>query len=75
MDKVWIHLENATWAAGLEYVALSTVRRLDDLLIDAFSFDYLQRLGTLKSISDRKQEDIRLSQIHLKLLESLRNNK
>ena len=28
LDKVWIHLENATWAAGLEYVALSRVRRL-----------------------------------------------
>ena len=38
-------------------------------------FDHLQRIGTLKSILNRKEEDARLFQSHLKLLESLHSKK
>ena len=43
LSKAVIDLNNASWAPGLHFVALSRVCRLEDLILAPFSCDSLQK--------------------------------
>ena len=51
------------WASGLEFVALSRVRRLNDLLLIPFEFEHLKRLNFSEAIKIKNVEDVRLKML------------
>ena len=60
MRQVWIDTQQGTWAPEMLYVGLSRVRKLSDLIIEPFSFDYVANLKQAKSYQQRLQEEKRL---------------
>ena len=63
LDRVVIDLEDATWATGLEYVAFSRVRAIQDLIVVPFSFDVFRKLNANPAIQTKNREDVRLQQL------------
>jgi len=51
---------------GMSYVAMSRVRRLNDILIESMSMQRLTSIGRAKNIQARKNEEARLLELSLK---------
>ena len=65
LAKVVIDTCQATFAVGILYTALTSVRSLHDIIIDDFEESYLTtRLSSSAVISLRKEKDLRLYQLH-----------
>ena len=61
LNKAWIDLGTSERVAGLAYVALSRVRRLDDLLIEPMTLERLQAVKISSNYKFRLQEETRLN--------------
>lgn len=60
LDKVFIDLGRHEKTTGLSYVAISRVRKLDDLLIEPMSFERLTSIKKNKNLKYRLEEEKRL---------------
>jgi PIF1-like helicase len=60
LNNAVIHLGSKEMCSGLTYVALSRVRRLDDLCLYPVDFDRLLAIANSKSLWPRKAEVLRL---------------
>ena len=65
LDKVVIHLGESEMCLGLTYVALSRVRRLEDLKISYFSYDRLVSLQEHRKLRERLLEIQRLQNLNI----------
>ena len=61
LDQAVIDIGKKDFSTGLSFVALSRVRKLQDCLIQQFTFDRLKNLSKNKNISLRKNEEKRLA--------------
>ena len=66
LDKAVIHLGDRDFSSGLTYVALSRVRRLEDLCLHPVDFTRFQAIANAKGITDRKREEKRLKTLQPK---------
>ena len=58
--KVFIDVERKTWAPQMLYVAISRVKKLQDLIIAPFDLEYVNHLGQSKFFQQRLTEEKRL---------------
>ena len=78
LDKVVINLNNAKWTTGLEFVALSRVRRAENYLTFPLGFEAWSRLNTNEGMKLKNAEYLRLQQLFnatKKKYESLRRKR
>jgi len=57
LDKAWIDIGNKEYFDGLTYVALSRVRKLEDMIVQPFSFERLRNISNSKAFSFRQAEE------------------
>jgi len=62
-----IDIGNKEYFDGLTYVALSRVRKLEDMIVQPFSFERLRYISNSKAFSFRQAEEERLNLLSLKL--------
>ena len=67
IDKAWIDLGCQEKSAGLSYVAISRVRRLDDFVIEPMSYERLLAIRRTSNFIFRCEEEVRLDQIDTKV--------
>ena len=70
LSKVWIDTERATFASEMLYVALSRVKRLQDLIIGPFELDYVNRKKKNDVYHLRLLEEKRLKSLHKQTIEN-----
>ena len=63
MKKVFIDVERKTWAPQMLFVAISRVRKLQDLIIAPFDLQYVNDLKKSKTFDQRFAEERRLQQL------------
>jgi ATP-dependent DNA helicase PIF1 len=63
LDKIVVQLGNKEFCAGMTYVALSRVRRLQDLCIYPVDLSRLQSIAKSKTLTTRKAEEKRLRDV------------
>lgn len=74
LDKIVVHLnEQCPKSKGLEFVALSRVRKISDLMITPISLERFKKINLPDS--KRKAEERRLRQIHSDTIEKYKNLK
>ena len=62
-------------AAGLEFVGVSRVKRLSDLVIQPISWEKFRRLNNKQMVKMRKKEDARLRTLHANLMNRVSRRK
>ncbi len=73
LDKAVIHLGTNERTLGLTFVALTRVRHINDLLLQPFTFERLQKIAKSESLGPRLKEEARLDQLILKTNEIIEN--
>ena len=63
INKVWIDLGPSEKAAGLAYVALSRVRKLEDIIIEPMTHERLCAIKNCSNYSYRIKEEQRLTDL------------
>ena len=63
LKKVFIDVERKTWAPQMLFVAISRVRKLQDLIIAPFDLQYVNDLKKSKTFDQRFAEERRLQQL------------
>jgi hypothetical protein len=73
LDKAVVDLGTSEKMLGLTFVALSRVRLINDLLLQPFTFERLQKIAKSESLGPRLKEEARLDQLILKTNEIIKN--
>jgi hypothetical protein len=73
LDKAVVDLGTSEKMLGLTFVALSRVRHINDLLLQPFTFERLQKIAKSESLRPRLKEEARLDQLILKTHEIMKN--
>jgi ATP-dependent DNA helicase PIF1 len=60
LDRAWVDIGQKEVSAGAAFVALSRVRRLNDIALRYFNFDRLASIGKSATAKSRKSEEARL---------------
>ena len=63
LSRVVVDIGSRELAAGCSYVALSRSRRLADMVLEPFNLDRLIRIGTMKLLLLRIEEEARLNRL------------
>ena len=63
LDKVVVDIGKKENMDGLTYVALSRVKRLNDMIIEPFPFERISKLRENKSFKYRVREEQRLDEL------------
>ena len=63
LDKAWIDLGTSERNIGLAYVAISRVRKLNDLIVEPMTLERLQAVKNCKDFEYRKIEEERLNKL------------
>ena len=63
LDKAWIDLGNTEKFIGLAYVAVSRVRKLEDLIIEPMTLERLRNIRNKKNFKFRIAEEERLKSL------------
>ena len=70
LNKIWITL-GQRHQAGSEYVAVTRVRKLEDLIIDGVSWERFQKINTVDK--KRRKEEQRLENMYAEVLEKYKD--
>ena len=67
LKKTWVDLGTSEKTAGITYVALSRVKKIEDLVIEPMTFERLQAPQKLANLKYRLKEEKRLDALSLNL--------
>ena len=70
LDKAWIDLGLTEKFIGLAYVAISRVRKLNDLIIEPMTLERLRDIKTKKNYRFRVAEELRINDLALTTIQS-----
>ena len=67
LDNTWIDLGSSLICAGLTYVAISLVRKLEDLLVESMTLERLQAINKSENFQYQRLEETIPDFLNLKL--------
>ena len=68
LDKAWIDLGNSEKFIGLAYVAISRVRKLNDMIIEPMTLERLHDIKNRKDFEYREAEEQNINELALQLV-------